>query len=166
MRELQRLTTEYVETEDRVRISGELAANGTVVMWLSQRLLVRLLPHLFLWLEKQSDANIPMEIEQSFAQEAVKAELNTEAPVQSLPESQEWLVEAVDLTPNENMLSIRFRTENGNQETLRLQAFALRQWLEIIHSLWRLAEWPFDVWPEWIASNKPASKHGDPAKLH
>lgn len=166
MNELQRLTTEYVEAEDRIRISGELASGETVVMWLSQRLLMRLLPHLFLWLEKQSNDNIPMEIEQSFAQEAAKADLAPEAPVQRLAESQEWLVGAVDLTPNANALAMSFRSETGQRETLALQAVALRQWLEIIHALWGAAEWPSDVWPEWIASQTPKSEHDHASRLH
>lgn len=166
MNELQRVTTEYVEAEDRMRISGELASNETVVMWLSQRLLMRLLPHLFLWLEKQSSDNIPMEIEQSFAQEAAKADLTSEAPVQRLAESQEWLVAAVDLTPNANALAMSFRSEAGQRETLLLQAVPLRQWLEIIHALWGVAEWPGDVWPEWIASETANSGYDHASRLH
>ena len=50
--ELQRLTTEYVDAEDRMRLTGEIRPGETLVLWLSQRLLMRLLPHLFLWLEK------------------------------------------------------------------------------------------------------------------
>ena len=125
MNDLQRLTTEYVEAEDRVRISGELASGETVVMWASQRLLLRLLPHLFLWLEKQSSDNIPMEIEQSFAQEAAKAGLAAAPPVQRLAESREWLVTTVDLTPNANALAMSFRSETGHRETMALQAMAL-----------------------------------------
>lgn len=166
MKELQRLTTEYVEAEDRVRISGELASGETVVMWVSQRLLMRLLPHLFLWLEKQSSDNIPMEIEQSFAQEAAKAGLAPEAPVQRLTESREWLVAAVDLTPNANALVMSFKSETGQRETMALNAVALRQWLEITHSLWVIAEWPSDVWPEWITSKQPRSDRDYISRLH
>tara|TARA_R110001606_G_scaffold172041_3_gene318221 strand:+ start:383 stop:883 length:501 start_codon:yes stop_codon:yes gene_type:complete len=166
MKELQRLTTEYVEAEDRIRISGELTSSETVVMWLSQRLLLRLLPHLFLWLEKQSNDNIPMEIEQSFAQEAAKANLTPEAPVQRLTGSQEWLVGAVDLTPNSNTLAMSFRSQTGQRETLALQAVPLRQWLEIIHTLWAVAEWPSHVWPEWIASKGDASELDHASRLH
>lgn len=166
MNDLQRLTTEYVEAEDRVRISGELASGETVVMWASQRLLLRLLPHLFLWLEKQSSNNIPLEIEQSFAQEAAKAGLAPAPPVQRLAESREWLVTAVDLTPNANALAMSFRSETGQRETMALQAMALRQWLEIIHSLWCIAEWPSDVWPEWITSRLPRSEREHVSRLH
>ena len=164
--ELQRLTTEYVETEDRVRISGELASGETVVMWLSQRLLLRLLPHLFLWLEKQSNDNIPMEIEQSFAQEAAKADLSAEAPVERQKGSQEWLVESVDLSPNKDALATRFRSQSEKFVQIALQAQPLRQWLEILFSLWQLAEWPIGVWPEWMAEKNPAQESPRLSTLH
>lgn len=166
MNELQRLTTEYVEAEDRIRISGELASGETVVMWVSQRLLIRLFPHLFLWLEKQSSDNIPMEIEQSFSQEAAKAALTPEAPVLRLTESREWLVAAVDITGNPNALVMSFKSETGQRETLALHAVALRQWLEITHSLWVIAEWPRDVWPKWITSKKSISDRDHISRLH
>ena len=36
---LQRVTTAYLENEDRLRLTGELADGDTVVCWLTQRLL-------------------------------------------------------------------------------------------------------------------------------
>ena len=46
MNSLQRITTEYDEREDRIRVSGQLAQGEAVVLWLTQRLLNRLVPHL------------------------------------------------------------------------------------------------------------------------
>ena len=43
---LQRVTTAYLENEDRLRLTGELADGDTVVCWLTQRLLNRLVPGL------------------------------------------------------------------------------------------------------------------------
>ncbi len=41
---LQRITTEYVELEDRILLAGELGNREAVVVWLTQRLLQRLVP--------------------------------------------------------------------------------------------------------------------------
>ena len=166
MRELQRLTSEYVESEDRIRVSGELDSDEIVVMWLSQRLLTRLLPHLFLWLEKQSKQNIPLEIEQSFAQEAARGALKTEIPVKHLGESNQWLVEAVDLTPSKDVFIMSFRSASGQRENLSLQPVALRQWLGFIHALWALAEWPDNIWPEWISQEAQDPKQSQQSRLH
>lgn len=157
MAELHRLTTEYIEAEDRIRISGELASGETLVMWLSQRLLLRLLPHLFLWLEKQSGDSIPLEIAQSFAQDAARAELAPEAPVVREDNSQEWLVEAVDLSFSEEALVLQFRDQVPNAVTLTMNSQALRQWLNILHTVWGIADWPIGAWPQWMADSKAST---------
>ncbi len=154
MAELLRITTEYIEAEDRIRLSGELASEETVVMWLSQRLLLRLLPHLFLWLEKQSGDSLPLEIAQSFAQDAAVAELAPEAPVAWDENSLEWLVEAVDLSFSEEALVLQFREQVPNAVTLTMNSQALRQWLNILQTVWEIAEWPIGVWPHWMANSK------------
>ena len=51
---LQRLTTEYIVIEDRMRISGETRDAGPVVMWLTNRLAMRVVPQLLRWLEDQA----------------------------------------------------------------------------------------------------------------
>ena len=43
---LGRVTTVYVDVEDRFRLSGEAQDGLVLVLWLTQRLLCRLVPHL------------------------------------------------------------------------------------------------------------------------
>ena len=91
MSTLQRITTEYVEQEDRIRLSGEFASGDTVVLWLTQRLLHRLVPHLTAWLARQvaPASSIPaveaahQDIVQGFAQQAARAQLAPEPPVRA-----------------------------------------------------------------------------------
>ena len=47
---LQRITSEYVATEDRFRLSGITDKGGEVSYWVTQRLLLRLLNFLLDWL--------------------------------------------------------------------------------------------------------------------
>lgn len=166
MKELQRLTTEYIEIEDRIRITGEVSAADTVVMWLNQRLLLRLLPHLFLWLEKQSESPLPSEIAQSFAQEAAKANLTAETPVERRSSSTETLVVAVDLSPSAESMRLGFRAEDKVVASLSLNPIALRQWLSILQTLWTSAEWPREPWPTWIVDQQQASADINKTKLH
>jgi len=164
--ELQRLTTEYVDTEDRIRLTGEIRPGETTVLWLSQRLLLRLLPHLLLWLEQQSGASIPLEIAQSFAQQAAQANLSPETPVARAAQSQEWLVEAVDLAPRQEGLILQFRAQPPHAVTLSMPAQALRQWLNILHRLWAVAEWPAQVWPAWMEEVSVAKSGKSSSPLH
>lgn len=154
MPELQRLTTEYIEVEDRIRVSGELSSDETIVMWMSQRLLVRLLPHLFTFLERQSTKTVPVEIAQSFELEAAKADLTPVAAVERHKDSQEWLVSEVDITPSQNGIALKFKSTSGLETTLSLSKLSLRQWLSVLQTLWEGASWPIDIWPEWIKPGK------------
>tara|TARA_R110002167_G_scaffold6277_3_gene28905 strand:- start:87095 stop:87595 length:501 start_codon:yes stop_codon:yes gene_type:complete len=166
MNELQRITTEYVEAEDRIRITGELGANQTTVLWLSQRLLIRLLPHLFAWLEKQTKDGIPLDIVQSFAQEAAKAELTPEAPVENIHNESGWLVDAVDLKPDPEVLRMLFRSTSNDEAILATNSNALRQWLVIIRALWSSAEWPKAIWPSWIEQKDDSLSKETKLSLH
>ena len=49
---LTSFTTEYIEQEDRLRLVGSFE-QGKVVVWLTLRLLQRLLPLFVRWLEQQ-----------------------------------------------------------------------------------------------------------------
>ena len=163
---MHKMTSEFVEDEERVRLTGELKDGGTVVIWLTQRLLTRLLPHLFKWLEKQSGVNLPAELVLSFAQQAARAELSPEPPVKSGEDAQAWLAHAVDITAEPASLRLLFRSLRQQQAGVTLQPQQLRQWLSILHDLWRRAEWSGGLWPEWILSADPAAAPKMRSSLH
>ena len=50
MSELCRVTSQYVDFEDRIRLTGELTDGQQVVLWLTRRLTERMVPHLVKWL--------------------------------------------------------------------------------------------------------------------
>ena len=53
---LERVTTRYSVAQDRICLAGELPGGSPVVLWLTQRLLRRLLPPLLAWLQEQGGA--------------------------------------------------------------------------------------------------------------
>lgn len=170
---LRRVTTEFDEAADRLRLTGELDGAPPVAMSLTQRLAQRLLPPLVLWLDQQSGvpstppskssrspvAQVQKHVVHSFAQEAARSVLTAQPPVQAAPEGEVWLIQSVDLTPAEQHIALIFRGADGRTAGLSLTTIELRQWLAIIHALWRVAEWPLEVWPEWIESeDKPTGQ--------
>ena len=146
---LQRLTTEYIVGEDRIRLSGEVGNVAPVVIWLTQRLLQRLLPAVLKWLEGQNVGTLRPEIMHSFAQQAARSELTPQAPVRAVAGSTVWLAQSVDLGRSEQALSLTFRSAEGQHANLVLASKALRQWLSIVFEHYRKADWPLDVWPAW-----------------
>jgi hypothetical protein len=151
---LTRITTEYVDTEDRFRITGQVEGDEVVEVWLTQRLFTRVLPHYFKWLEEQSTSTLPKEIEQSFAQHAAKADLPQQSPVQHQPNCQKLLVQAIDISSSKEALGMRFKSSDDDAANLSLPATQLRQWLTIVRTLWQTADWPMGIWPEWMTPSE------------
>ena len=171
---LQRITTEYVDAEDRIRLSGEAEKNASVVLWLTQRLLSQVISHLLGLIEKQSlklantDSSNPgpaSSLEQGFAQQLAQAELAPEIPVKATAAAHSWLVLEVDITLNpKGTLVLVFKRETGNaplqegagKATLTMEAKQLRQWLGIVHSQWQKAGWTPTLWPTWMDEQVPS----------
>ena len=175
MLDLQRITTEYIDTEDRIRLAGEDDDGGAVVLWLTQRLLNRLLPHLFVWLDRQVPAGrtdyaatSQAEVIQSFAQQAAQAALEPQPPVQSKAQSSMWLVNSVDIASGDLgvMLTLKADEAGRDSATLTLHDQPLRQWLGILHDQYQKAEWDMTVWPEWMARPEPVVSQRHAVVLH
>ena len=148
---LQRITTEYVDAEDRLRLSGELPNGNTVVLWLTQRLLNRLISHLCQWLERQSpyQGQLHADILHTFQQQAAQAAHEPQAPVAAKDSGQ--LVHSVDIAHTPEVFQMTFKGDSGQQlARLGLPAQPLRQWLGIVHGQYNKAQWPTGVWPVWV----------------
>ena len=169
---IRRLTTDYVDNEDRLRLSGDIADGAPVSMWLTQRVALRLLPVLAQWLDSQigmavtQDAaasrlaaqDAQKQIVHGFAQEAAVAELESQDPVQAAP-SAGGLIQSIDLTPSERGIRLVFRTADGRAAGFSLSAAELRQWLAIMRGVWLRAGWPEAPWPEWMKGEaRPAER--------
>lgn len=172
MSELQRFTTEYVDVEDRIRLSGEIAPGEAQILWLTRRLIGRLLPHLCEWLEKQhgagnrqTDASMT-NVMQGFALQAALLALVPQAPVRSEKVQCSWLVQAVDISGgNEAALRLAFRGREGERVMLTLPPQALRQWLGILHSQCSVGGWPLEACPPWLAELASGGAQS-PTSLH
>jgi len=161
MTTLKRITTDYIDVEDRIRVAGEYSAGAPVVIWLTRRLLQRLLPALLLWLERQGADTPHATILLGFAQQAARAELAPAPAVQTSANSTAWLVLSVDVAQSVQAVGLTFKGTHEQRVTLTLAAKPLRQWLSILYDAYRKAEWPLDLWPQWLReSNQPAGQQG------
>ena len=150
---LERFTTQYSETEDRISIVGETSEHRQVVLWLTRRLLDRLLPALTQWLEKQTVVETRGEIFQYMAQRAARAALDPQAPVERRVDTRNAIVHTVNITAREHGIEIVLRVNDAGGEAvvaMLLQGRQLRQWLNIIFDQYSKAEWSLEVWPTWI----------------
>jgi len=165
--ELQRVTTEYVVTEDRIRLSGATADDQTVVLWLTQRLLNLLAPQLTGWLERQGASEVmDSELAQGFAQEAAEASLAAEPAVQAASPAGAWLIESVDIHIGTDGVVLTFKSEEGVVANLTLMTQALRQWLGIVRGQYGVGGWPKDVWPTWMGETHALAAKPSTTALH
>lgn len=171
--QLKRVTTEFDEHEDRLRLAGETEHGEPVVLWLTQRLLKRVVPHVLAWLQPpgQSAKSVPdyhIEAVQSFAQQAAVAQLELQPPVvvQQPTAASQSLVDTVEITRTPEVIALTFKV-GENKAVLLLAPHSLRQWLSIVCQLCRKAEWGMDsVWPEWMISSVAAPMGPVKAVMH
>lgn len=160
--QIERVTVEYVAAEDRIRLSAAVPGDGPVGLWLTRRLIVRLLPPLLQWLEQQT-AHLPYaELAQAWAQGAALEALSPQPAVPPAGTERSWLVTEVDLVCNAESLVLRLRGASAHSAEISFCAQTLRQWLGILRDHCAQAEWPLDGWPEWIAGARapaPPPRH-------
>ena len=155
---LQRITSEYIESEDRFRLTAISEAEETLILWITQRLLMRLVAHFLGWLEKEApevarssaiDTGAKSAL-QGMAQQSAVANLQNQSAVTATSESAILLVKEIDIKMSEETVLLVFKCDDGQKAELSFTIQQLRQWLGMIHQLWRQAEWPVSVWPDWM----------------
>jgi hypothetical protein len=169
MGNLKRFTTQYKGAEDRILLTGEDKEGETVSLWLTQRLMLKTVPVLVDWLQKNNPVDLTknensaqaQEMAQVFTRKPVRPKASS-APVQANnpadPEPVETtqdpvLVHSIDLNLNQNLLRIRLRQGEQELANLALNGNQLRQWLAVVHVLWKNAGWPAHIWPRWLSED-------------
>ena len=153
---LKRLTTEYAESEDRIRIAGESEDAEPVVIWMTNRLASRAVPAILRWLDKEASPPSAIsssgkgDVLQSFTQEAAVAGLKPQKPVTTTASAPTWLIQTIDVAATKSHITLTFRGQQDQSATVRFDATQLRQWLSILHRAWSKAQWSPLVWPDWI----------------
>jgi len=174
MTTLQRITSEYIESEDRIRLTATTGARETLILWITQRLLIRLIGHFLKWLDKEapevarssavgSEAKSAL---QGMAQQSAAAKLQEQSAVTATSDSATLLVKEIDIKMSEEVVLLVFKCHDGQRPELTFTIQQLRQWLGMIHRLWRQAEWPLSIWPEWMDDNQQANPVSSDSSLH
>ena len=167
---LKRLSTEYVALEDRIRITGELEKVAPVVIWMTHRLFSQAIPLTLRWLQAETASSTKatsspkaIEVVQSFAQEAARAELKPQNPVRADPSGATWIAHTVEIASAKDRLGLTFRGSNNQAASVSFKPIELRQWLSIVHLAWTKAQWSPQIWPDWVKGEVPQQQ---PMVLH
>lgn len=179
--EFEKLTTRYDEYQDRICVDGQTAHGEVVTLWLTYRLLQRLLPLLLEVITPLpgTDPNVDLlaawELSKARAQQ--KPQKAVERPPVQVPSGAGetmastaapfWLVESVELkgsTPTQTRMS--FRTGTGEAASITFSAEQLRQWVSIVYSQWQIAGWSPAVWPDWLRGVAETQSQDTGALVH
>ena len=171
---LQRITSEYIEPEDRIRLVAITDAEKTLILWLTQRLLIRLITHFLGWLEKEAPevarssaiGNETKSALQEMAQQSAAAKLQEQSAVTANSDSAALLVKEIDIKMSEEVVLLVFKCDEAWKAELSFTVQQLRQWLGMIHRLWRLAEWPVSIWPDWMDDNQQPDSVDADSSVH
>lgn len=167
--QLKKLTTRYVVDEDRFLISAD-SDSGVVNLWLTQRLLMQLIPHVVDWVDKGEakdvgNSSFPAAVNDTSGspdsgrsgaspaarQSASQLVAQHRRPVEDVRAEaavKECLVKTLKLQPQTKALCLGFEL-SGDVATLLLEEEHARIWLGVLYRHWLNAKWP-DIWPEWI----------------
>ena len=161
MHNLKRITTDYIEQEDRITLAGLTDKDQTVILWLTMRLASRLIKHCLNLLEKEtsqpehvSRANKnSRESLQNFVQKSAEQQTPQEEAVKVTKSSLELLVVKIDVMNSSAGVTLTFKQECGSGYQIFLNSQQLRQWLGMLFTIWQKTEWPTNIWPDWMSGD-------------
>lgn len=164
---LKKITTEYVQDQDRLSLRGTVNEGEVVVVWLTRRLLRNLLAHLFQWLEGQCEPSVSKQALLEFSQQLAQSKVQPQAPVPkpSLEKSnRDGLAISVEVKSSKDFVRLVFKGGDGFSIGLDMSSTLLRQWLDILYREHKKSGWALDVWPSWIESS--VVRAVEPKQLH
>ena len=151
---LERITVKYVEREDRIRLAGQTPEGEAVIVWITRRLLDRLLPAL----TERVESALKMERKDApratamlrFAQQAARTQSTPQTPVRAGNAAAQWLAHSVDVSFAPQRVRLSLQGEEARRVDITLDHDMLRQLLNILYDLYGRANWPTDAWPNWM----------------
>ena len=154
--------------EDRIIMDCSNKSKDTQRLWLTRRLLNRLIPSLTDQLEVASANKISKELEQAFAQEEAEVKKIKTKSVVLKKDNPSWLVTSVKVEKSKFEFKLLFINEKGletigkddNQKKAEfvLAIPNLRQWLNALFKIYLKANWDTKFFPVWIDTDMSFSE--------
>tara|TARA_B110000116_G_C16509370_1_gene434879 strand:+ start:46 stop:540 length:495 start_codon:yes stop_codon:yes gene_type:complete len=160
---LGRITTQYIDNEDRLRVLGESSEGIICEIWLTRRLMDRLIENLLSNIQSEGSVDKALQV---FEQEVASSSLLKQSPVEQDDQIISWLAIAIDVNRDNKNISLTFKEEKSNSASISFQTIELRQWFSIIYNAYKLAGWSLEEWPEWFKKSKDETVSGDTYSVH
>lgn len=140
---LAKISLRYDQEEDRIRLDGADSNGETLTLWLTARLLNRLVPYL---IDEQLGVCFSEPSSLAFTPESIDTTAERDTAVHCLPGSPEILVAAIDLKISENQKVLIFKDGRAMRRALFcLSANALQLWTDGLSRCYAQAQWSQEV---------------------
>jgi hypothetical protein len=150
---IQTFTGRYDPVEDRLRLDAVNAAGEKQSIFLTRRLVDRVIPVLVSHLEGKTPEGVPADLAQGMSQSrARQARQTAEATpaVATDAETPTWLCRTMHFQKADHGLTVIFTDDTQTDAVMPMAEANLRAVLDILLDLYTKANWPTEPFPEWM----------------
>jgi len=151
--QIKTFTGRYIPVEDRLRLDAVDVDGNKQSLFMTRRLVDRIIPVMVEHLEGQTPQGMPRDLVQEMQQDKARqfhSEGGSEAPVHVEPEFVPWLCRTVHLTKTGSSLIVVFTDDTHIEAHMPTTAENLRVVLDIFKTLYTSAEWGLQAFPDWM----------------
>ena len=149
---IQTFTARYDPVEDRVRLDAVDAQGGKQAIFLTQRLVDRVIPVLVSHLEGKTPEGVPADLAQGMSQSRARQARQTgEATPAIAPDAETptWLCRTMHFQKADHGLNVIFTDDTQTDAIMPMVEANLRAVLDIFLDLYTKAGWPTEPFPAW-----------------
>jgi len=151
--QIQTFTGRYDPLEDRLRLDAVDAAGGKQVIFLTRRLVDRVIPVLVSHLEGKTPEGVPADLAQGMSQSRARQARqtgDTSPTVVAESETPTWLCRTIHVQKARQGLNVIFTDDVSVSAVMPMVEANLRAVLDIFLELYTKAGWPTEPFPEWM----------------
>ena len=150
---IQTFTARYDPVEDRLRLDAVDAAGGKQAIFLTRRLVDRVIPVLVSHLEGKTPEGVPADLAQGMSQSRARQARQTGEATPAVAadtETPTWLCRTIHFQKADHGLNVIFTDDARINAVMPMVEANLRAVLDIFLELYTKAGWPTEPFPEWM----------------
>ena len=150
---IQTFTGRYDPVEDRLRLDAVDAAGEKQAILLTRRLVDRVIPVLVSHLEGKTPEGVPADLAQGMSQSRARQARQTGEATPAVAadaETPTWLCRTMHFQKADHGLNVIFTDDTQTDAVMPMVEANLRAVLDILFDLYRRANWPTELFPEWM----------------
>lgn len=138
--------------QDRIRMNVFNSQDGVKAIWLTRRLLDRLLPLIIKQIEDKVGTTIAAQFDLSASQQKLRTEREVAGPKPVVPvaEDEPWLATQMRFLPHHDGYVWVLLEDMGHEARFFLTDESLRSALDILYITYMKMEWNCDAFPDWV----------------